>query len=110
LLAKFSGAKPDAIKRKVEFLWVEFDERESDRFFRLDHLKAKCFLNSSYADLFSESRKDASSVALLAKTQLFLLIGKYFDRDKLSESDEKWIDGLAKLLGSAALLELHSTK
>ncbi len=110
LLAKFSGAKPDAIKRKVEFLWVEFDERENDRFFRLDHMKAKCFLNSIYADLFSESRKDASSVALLAKTQLFLLIGKYFDRDKLSESDEKWIDGLAQLLGSAALLELHSTK
>jgi hypothetical protein len=46
----------------------------------------------------------------LAKTQLFLLIGNYFDRDKLSENDEKWIDGLAKLLGSAALLELHSTK
>ena len=106
LIGFFLGGTAGAQHRDFHFKWEPFDDPDSELFFRLLHRQNLCLLNDKYSSLMPHGGDEKDREGLLLRTMLFLLVGRFCEQDKLSSKDERWLEGLAALLASAADAEL----
>ena len=108
LIGLFAGGTQGAIHRDFHFKWEPFDNPDGDLFFRLLHRQNVCLLNEKYRSFVLAASDEQNREGMLLQTLLFLLVGDYCEKEKLSSKDEQWLEGLGKLMSAAADAELGS--
>jgi hypothetical protein len=106
LIGVFLGGAAGAPHRDFHFKWVPFDDPDGELFFRLLHRQNLCLLNQKYRAILSTSTDEQDREGTVLRILLFLLLENFCEQERLSAKSERWLEGLAKLLGSAADAEL----
>jgi hypothetical protein len=106
LIGLFAGGTQGAIQRDFHFKWEPFDAPDGDLFFRLLHRQNVCLLNEKYRSFVLAAAEEEDRKGMLLQMLLFLLVGDYCEKEKLSSKDEQWLEGLGKLMSVAADAEL----